>query len=74
LEAYLKWAVYDYNVLRPHYKHSPQTPHEVYFGKALAFDVKERIKRAGKIRVQKNKEMPCNTCAGNAFLLMQKKK
>lgn len=31
LETYLDWAVYDYNVLRPHYSHIPQTPHEVYF-------------------------------------------
>jgi putative transposase len=34
LEHYLEWAVYDYNVLRPHYAHLPQTPQEVYFGKA----------------------------------------
>jgi hypothetical protein len=69
LERHLEWAVYDYNVLRPHYSHLPKTPREVYFGKALNFDIKERIRSAGKKRVQKNKSLPCNACAGNAALL-----
>ncbi|MCU7552859.1 DDE-type integrase/transposase/recombinase [Chitinophagaceae bacterium LB-8] len=70
LEQFLEWAVYDYNVLRPHYKHSPKTPHEVYFGIPLKFDVKERMKSAGKIRIQKNKELRCNACVNNALLIM----
>lgn len=69
LEHHLEWAVYDYNVLRPHYAHLPQTPHEVYFGKALNFDIKERIRSAGKKRVQKNKSLACNACGGNTALL-----
>jgi transposase InsO family protein len=69
LEHYLEWAVYDYNVLRPHYAHLPQTPQEVYFGKALPFDSKDRIRAACKKRVQKNKSLACNACSGNAALL-----
>lgn len=61
--------VHDYNILRPHYCHLPQTPHEVYFGQALPFDSKERICQARKERIRKNKTLRCNACDGNAALL-----
>jgi len=41
LDKYLKWAVDDYNTIRPHYKHRPRTPYEVYFNVPLGFDVKK---------------------------------
>lgn len=45
LSAYLKWAVQDYNELRPHYKHRPKTPYEVYFDIPLNFNLRKRIKQ-----------------------------
>jgi hypothetical protein len=62
LDEFLEQAVYDYNQLRPHYKHSPQTPYEVYFGNKLGFDVHARIKNAAKKRVIKNKNSGCKGC------------
>ena len=62
LNKFIKWAVNDYNVLRPHYKHRPKTPHEVYFNIELSFDVKMRAKQAVKKRVKKNKCAKCIQC------------
>ncbi|MDP3557665.1 MAG: integrase core domain-containing protein [Bacteroidota bacterium] len=63
LNKYLKWAVNDYNVLRPHYKHRPRTPQEVYFNTALGFDVRKRVKAAIKKRVKANKCAKCIQCS-----------
>jgi putative transposase len=68
LNRYLEWAVHDYNVVRPHYKLIPQTPQETYYGKALGFDVKERIQNEEKKRLQKNKELICKACTYNTVL------
>ena len=62
LTKFIKWAVNDYNVLRPHYKHRPRTPNEVYFKIELPFDVKMRAKQAVKSRVKKNKCAKCIQC------------
>jgi len=64
LDAYLEWAVEDYNCLRPHYKHAPKTPKEVYFGLRLGFDVKKRKKRAVQDRVKHNLCARCIQCRG----------
>lgn len=61
---YLQWAVEDYNVLRPHYKHRPRTPNEVYFGKKLGFDIKKRVKDAVAKRILNNKCAKCMQCSG----------
>lgn len=61
---YLQWVKEDYNVVRPHYKHRPRTPHEVYFGKKLGFDLKKRIKDAIAKRIQNNKCAKCMQCTG----------
>lgn len=62
LENFLKLAVEDYNCLRPHYKHASRTPHEVYYGLDLNFDVKERMKKAAKKRMDANRHSSCKTC------------
>ncbi|MFZ5554127.1 MAG: transposase [Bacteroidota bacterium] len=64
LNAHLEWAVNDYNH-RPHYKHKPRTPHEVYFNIPLPFDVKERMKKAMKKRIEKNLNGKCKQCICN---------
>jgi len=64
LDRFLKFVVNDYNMLRPHYKHRPRTPHEVYFGKPLGFNVKNRLKKAHKLRVENNKCAKCIQCTG----------
>lgn len=64
LKTYLDWAVMDYNVLRPHYKHRPRTPYEVYFNKPLGFDIQKRVKNAIQSRVQNNKCTKCIQCRG----------
>lgn len=61
---YLKWAVDDYNVARPHYKHKPRTPHEVYFDIPLDFDIRKRVKQAIRTRVKNNKCVKCLQCSG----------
>lgn len=61
---YLQWVKEDYNVARPHYKHRPRTPHEVYFGKKLNFDLKKRVKDAVAKRIQNNKCAKCMQCTG----------
>ncbi|HRG01856.1 MAG TPA: integrase core domain-containing protein [Bacteroidia bacterium] len=62
LDNYLKWVVEDYNEVRPHYKHRPRTPYEVYFDIPLDFDVRERVKKAIKQRVSNNKCAGCKQC------------
>jgi hypothetical protein len=62
LQKFLEHSVYDYNELRPHCKHNPQTPSEVYFGNQLNFDVHARIRKAAKARVIKNKNSGCKGC------------
>ncbi len=62
LYSYLDWTVMDYNVLRPHYKHRPRTPVEVYFKMPLNFDERTRVKRAIRMRVNKNRCSVCKNC------------
>lgn len=64
LAKYLEWAVKDYNEVRPHYKHRPRTPHEVYFNIPLNFDIKRRVKSAIKTRIKNNKNAKCIQCKG----------
>ena len=64
LSDYLKWVVEDYNKLRPHYKHRPRTPYEVYFDIPLDFDVRVRVKKAVCDRVKGNKCADCVQCSG----------
>lgn len=64
LSNHLKWVVEDYNMLRPHYKHRPRTPYEVYFDIPLGFDIRKRVKEAIQIRVKNNKCSKCMQCTG----------
>lgn len=63
LQTYLEWAVEDYNFVRPHYKHSPKTPAEVYFGTKLKFDPRKRLQKALAKRLKTNKSTPCAKCS-----------
>jgi len=65
LNEYLKWAVNDYNRVRPHYKHRPRTPEEVYFNTPLGFDIRKRVKGAIKARVKNNSCANCMQCSGS---------
>jgi putative transposase len=62
VDNYLKWAVEDYNIVRPHYKHRPRTPYEVYFDIPLGFDLRNRVKKAITERVKNNKCSSCMQC------------
>jgi hypothetical protein len=62
LQTFLKEAVYDYNYLRPHYKHVPRTPAEVYYSQALNFNKVERMKMAAINRLMTNKKASCSEC------------
>jgi hypothetical protein len=64
IDIYLRWAVNDYNAVRPHYKHRPRTPEEVYFGRKLDFDIRERVTTAISERVEANKKTKCIQCTG----------
>lgn len=64
LNNYLKWVVEDYNEARPHYKHGPRTPYEVYFDIPLGFDIRKRVKQAIQQRIKNNKCAACTQCAG----------
>ncbi len=64
LSKYLDWVVKDYNELRPHYKHRPRTPYEVYFSIPLGFDIRQRVMEAIKKRVRTNKNAKCIQCKG----------
>lgn len=72
LDNYLKWAVEDYNVMRPHYKHKPRTPYEVYFDIPLGFDVRKRVKKAINKRVKNNKCSKCIQCRGACSIIPSK--
>ncbi len=67
LSKYLEWVVMDYNTLRPHYKHRPLTPHEVYFNIPLNFDIRKRTRNAMKKRVMENKNSKCIQCQGFSY-------
>lgn len=62
LNKYMEWVVEDYNKTRPHYKHRPRTPYEVYFNIPLDFDIRKRVKKAISERVAKNKCAGCIQC------------
>jgi putative transposase len=62
LSEFLDWAVNDYNTLRPHYKHAPKTPYEVYFDKPLGFNLKNRRKKAIQDRIKNNLNSKCIQC------------
>jgi len=62
LKEFIKWAVHDYNEIRPHYKHRPRTPQEVYFEKSLGFNERNRLKKAALIRINNNKCAKCIQC------------
>jgi putative transposase len=62
LKQCLDEAVIDYNELRPHCRHSPRTPKEVYFGIPLTFDVSKRMRKAARQRIIKNKASACTIC------------
>lgn len=59
---FLGEAVKDYNYERPHYKHFPKTPAEVYFGVDLKLDVKKQASKAAHQRVQNNLKTACIIC------------
>jgi len=65
LDNFLSKAVYDYNYVRPHYKHAPKTPGEAYYEVKLNFDVEKRKARSLKNRVKKNVENACTMCQLN---------
>ncbi len=65
LQAFLQEAINDYNCLRPHYKHYPKTPAEVYYGKALPFNKALRMKAAALDRLNHNKNTLCSECKPN---------
>jgi transposase InsO family protein len=64
LVIFLRDAIYDYNYLRPHYKHYPKTPAEVYFEIDLKINFKARMAKAVKNRVKNNVATACTSCRG----------
>lgn len=62
LSIYLNQAIEDYNYQRPHYKHFPKTPAEVYFNKELKINFQKRIAKAIQIRVKNNATTACRVC------------
>ncbi|RYY00959.1 MAG: hypothetical protein EOO53_20460 [Gammaproteobacteria bacterium] len=64
LRQCLTEAVFDYNERRPHGRHSPRTPKEVYFDIPLNFDVSKRMRKAAVQRMIKNKSQACSICTG----------
>jgi hypothetical protein len=65
LEGFTKFlneAVKDYNYERPHYKHFPQTPAEVYFETGLKLNIKKHISKAVQQRVKNNLATACRIC------------
>lgn len=62
LKKYLDWIVKDYNEVRPHYKHRPYTPNEIYRNIPLKFDPEKRKKEALKARLKVNKHTACMQC------------
>jgi transposase InsO family protein len=63
LEQFLKWAVHDYNSVRPHTRHWPRTPEEVYFQKPLNFDPHLRIREGQKRRIKEHLTRCCEKCS-----------
>jgi hypothetical protein len=61
-EKFIAWAVKDYNEKRPHYRHSPLTPKEVYLGHKIGFDHDNKVMNAVKMRIDGNKCSKCNEC------------
>jgi len=59
---FIAWAVKDYNERRPHYRHRPLTPKEVYFGRKIGFDHDNKVMNAVKMRIDRNKCSKCNEC------------
>lgn len=51
----------DYNYKRPHHSLNHLTPDEAYRG-VLLVDVNERIKKAMRLRIKKNKNCDCTVC------------
>ena len=68
LNNFLNKAVYDYNYLRPHYKHWPKTPSEAYHEVNLKFDVQKRIVKSMNKRVKSNLSTACNVCKANNLI------
>lgn len=62
LTNFLTEAVNDYNCMRPHYKHFPKTPAEVYFNPDLKIDFSKPVAKAVKKRVSNNLATPCSIC------------
>lgn len=62
LSNFLQNAIKDYNYLRPHYKHFPKTPAEVYYNTDLKINFKNRKLKAINTRVKNNKNSACTTC------------
>lgn len=54
LIKFLSEAVYDYNYLRPHYKHFPSTLSEAYFGNNISFNIAKRLSKAMSKRIKNN--------------------
>lgn len=62
LTSFLTEAVHDYNHLRPHYKHYPKTPAEVYFETELKIDFNAHMAKAMNVRVKQNLSTSCEVC------------
>lgn len=62
LANFLKDAIHDYNYKRPHYKHFPKTPAEVYFNIDLKINFNKRKLKAVEKRVKNNATTACNIC------------
>ncbi len=64
-EGFVKFiaaAVKDYNEKRPHFKHRPLTPKEVYLGHKITFNHEKRVKNAREARIRNNKCSKCCEC------------
>lgn len=62
LTKFLNEAVKDYNYERPHYKHFPKTPAEVYFEVDLKLDIRKRTSKASQQRIKNNLATACRIC------------
>ncbi|MCC7301905.1 MAG: transposase [Bacteroidia bacterium] len=62
LDLYLQAAVKEYNEVRPHYRHRPLTPREVYFNIPLKFSVRRRMRNAARKRLKVNRCGSCIQC------------
>lgn len=63
LTKHLRWSVNDYNIDRPHYKHRPYTPNEIYRNIPLKFDPVRRKNEARAARLKVNKHTACLQCS-----------